>query len=135
MILQVRRNLAPHLKAMMATWLMSLCDLYAPAASAAKQAFTAAFPPNKQADAISFCKDDVMAVRFSGFTCLFCFVKIFVCFLWDSTLYPWSSNAIWQNIDTLFDLIGARGAYVNLFSTNKVKSQEKDRQVGDINRK
>ena len=44
---------------------------------------------------------------------------------------------------TVFDLIGARGAYVNLFSTtrakrswakiseNKVKIQDKDRQVGD----
>ena len=49
------------------------------------------------------------------------------------------------NSTTVFDLIGARGAYINLFSTtsakkivkwaiiseNKVKSQEKDCQVGD----
>ena len=48
-------------------------------------------------------------------------------------------------MDTVFDLIGARGAYINLFSTtsakkfvkwaiineNKVKCQEKDRQLGN----
>ena len=38
------------------------------------------------------------------------------------------------NAYTVFDLIGARGAYLNFFSIineNKETSQEKDRQVGD----
>ena len=58
----------------------------------------------------------------------------------------WNMNPITfkiPNSNTVFDLITARGAYINLFSTtiakrswaiiseNKVKSQEKDRQVGD----
>ncbi|CAB1333310.1 unnamed protein product, partial [Coregonus sp. 'balchen'] len=36
------------------------CDSYPPAASAACQAFSAAFPPSKQAEALSFCKDEVL---------------------------------------------------------------------------
>nr|XP_029509339.1 E3 ubiquitin-protein ligase listerin-like [Oncorhynchus nerka] len=62
LVLKVRRSLAPYLKSVMGHWLLSQCDSYPPAASAACQAFSAAFPPSKQAEALSFCKDEVLTV-------------------------------------------------------------------------
>ncbi|KAJ7997588.1 hypothetical protein DPEC_G00230570 [Dallia pectoralis] len=62
LVLKVRRSLAPYLKSLMGHWLLSQCDTYAPAASAACQAFSAAFPPSKQAEALGFCKDEVLTV-------------------------------------------------------------------------
>nr|XP_006825327.1 PREDICTED: E3 ubiquitin-protein ligase listerin-like [Saccoglossus kowalevskii] len=58
--LKVRRSLAPHLKSIMGPWLLSQCDTYAPAASAAKSAFNSAFPLSKQSEAILFCKEDIL---------------------------------------------------------------------------
>lgn len=46
----------------MGYWLMAQCDTYTPAASAAKDAFEAAFPPSKQPEAIAFCKDEITSV-------------------------------------------------------------------------
>lgn len=46
----------------MGYWLMAQCDTYTPAASAAKDAFEAAFPPSKQPEAIAFCKDEIASV-------------------------------------------------------------------------
>lgn len=46
----------------MGYWLLAQCDTYPPAASAAKDAFTAAFPPSKQPEAIAFCKDEIASV-------------------------------------------------------------------------
>ncbi len=63
MVLRVRRNLAPHLKALMGPWVVAQCDVYPPAASAAKTAFQAAFPPAKQTEAVAFCKDEIIKVR------------------------------------------------------------------------
>ncbi|XP_073685432.1 E3 ubiquitin-protein ligase listerin [Garra rufa] len=62
LVLKVKRNLAPYLKSIMGHWLISQCDTYSPAASAASAAFQAAFPLNKQPEAISFCKDEVLTV-------------------------------------------------------------------------
>ncbi|XP_026075383.1 E3 ubiquitin-protein ligase listerin [Carassius auratus] len=62
LILKVKRNLAPYLKSIMGHWLISQCDTYSPAASAASAAFQAAFPLNKQPEAISFCKDEILNV-------------------------------------------------------------------------
>ncbi|KAM5278034.1 E3 ubiquitin-protein ligase listerin isoform 1-T2 [Hipposideros larvatus] len=62
LILKVKKHLAPYLKSLMGYWLMAQCDAYAPAASAAKDAFEAAFPPSKQPEAIAFCKDEVISV-------------------------------------------------------------------------
>uniref|UniRef100_A0A672KMK9 E3 ubiquitin-protein ligase listerin n=1 Tax=Sinocyclocheilus grahami TaxID=75366 RepID=A0A672KMK9_SINGR len=62
LVLKVKRNLAPYLKSLMGHWLISQCDTYSPAASAASAAFQAAFPLNKQPEAISFCKDEVLNV-------------------------------------------------------------------------
>lgn len=64
LVLRVRRNLAPHLKYVMGPWLVAQCDVYAPAASAAKSAFNSAFSPEKQSDAVRFCKLEILAVRF-----------------------------------------------------------------------
>ncbi|KAI7793222.1 putative E3 ubiquitin-protein ligase listerin [Triplophysa rosa] len=62
LVLKVKRNLAPYLKSIMGHWLISQCDTYSPAASAASAAFNAAFPLNKQPEAVSFCKDEVLNV-------------------------------------------------------------------------
>ncbi|XP_062341388.1 E3 ubiquitin-protein ligase listerin [Osmerus eperlanus] len=62
LVLKVRRSLAPFLKSLMGHWLLAQCDTYPPAASAACQAFHAAFPPSKQPEALSFCRDEVLNV-------------------------------------------------------------------------
>lgn len=62
LILQVKRNLAPYLKSIMGHWLIAQCDTYGPAASAAKMAFQVAFPPNKQSEAVAFCKEEITTV-------------------------------------------------------------------------
>uniref|UniRef100_A0A8C1ECP2 E3 ubiquitin-protein ligase listerin n=1 Tax=Cyprinus carpio carpio TaxID=630221 RepID=A0A8C1ECP2_CYPCA len=69
LVLKVKRNLAPYLKSIMGHWLISQCDTYSPAASAASAAFQAAFPLNKQPEAISFSflirivrKNDILSV-------------------------------------------------------------------------
>ncbi|XP_041864209.1 E3 ubiquitin-protein ligase listerin [Melanotaenia boesemani] len=62
LVLKVRRSLAPFLKSLMGHWILSQCDTYTPAASAACQAFQAAFSPTKQPEALSFCKDEIINV-------------------------------------------------------------------------
>ncbi|XP_053188259.1 E3 ubiquitin-protein ligase listerin [Scomber japonicus] len=62
LVLKVRRSLAPFLKSLMGHWILSQCDTYTPAASAACQAFQAAFSPPKQPEALSFCKDEILNV-------------------------------------------------------------------------
>ncbi|XP_078514506.1 E3 ubiquitin-protein ligase listerin isoform X2 [Lissotriton helveticus] len=62
LILKVKKDLAPHLKSLMGYWLIAQCDTYMPAASAAKVAFEAAFPPNKQPEALAFCKEEILTV-------------------------------------------------------------------------
>uniref|UniRef100_A0A8D0CIJ4 E3 ubiquitin-protein ligase listerin n=1 Tax=Scleropages formosus TaxID=113540 RepID=A0A8D0CIJ4_SCLFO len=62
LILKVKRSLAPYLKSIMGHWLIAQCDTYPPAASAATVAFQAAFPLNKQAEALGFCKEEVLNV-------------------------------------------------------------------------
>lgn len=66
--MKVKRNLAPYLKGIMGHWLIAQCDTYSPAASAAIAAFQAAFPLNKQPEALSFCKDDVLSVSLNNMT-------------------------------------------------------------------
>ncbi|GAB5576324.1 E3 ubiquitin-protein ligase listerin isoform X1 [Prionailurus iriomotensis] len=65
LILKVKKHLAPYLKSLMGYWLMAQCDTYTPAASAAKDAFEAAFPPSKQPEAIAFCKDEITNTKVS----------------------------------------------------------------------
>ncbi|XP_051871112.1 E3 ubiquitin-protein ligase listerin isoform X3 [Pristis pectinata] len=66
LILQVKRNLAPYLKSIMGHWLIAQCDTYGPAASAAKMAFQVAFPPNKQSEAVAFCKEEIMSILYDN---------------------------------------------------------------------
>lgn len=56
------KNVAPHLKVMMPTWLLSLYDPYAPAASSAKTSFNTIFPDDKQKNVIGFTKNEVFNV-------------------------------------------------------------------------
>lgn len=61
---RVKRNLAPHLKAIMGCWLMSQNDPYAPAGSGAKVAFRKAFTlQEKQGNAVAFCQGEVLQVN------------------------------------------------------------------------
>ncbi|XP_044298639.1 E3 ubiquitin-protein ligase listerin [Varanus komodoensis] len=62
LILKVKKHLAPHLRSLMGHWLIAQCDIYSPAASAAKVAFEKAFPPSKQPEALVFCKDEILSV-------------------------------------------------------------------------
>ncbi|KAM3869223.1 E3 ubiquitin-protein ligase listerin [Diretmus argenteus] len=62
LVLKVRRSLAPFLKSLMGHWMVAQCDTYTPAASAACQAFHAAFPPSKQPEALSFCREEILNV-------------------------------------------------------------------------
>ncbi|XP_068126697.1 E3 ubiquitin-protein ligase listerin isoform X2 [Hyperolius riggenbachi] len=62
LVLKVKKYLAPHLKSLMGFWLLAQCDTYSPAASAARAAFEAAFPPHKQSEALAFCKDEILNV-------------------------------------------------------------------------
>lgn len=66
MVLKVGRSLAPFLKSLMGHWILSQCDPYTPSASAACQAFQAAFSPSKQPEALNFCKDDILNVSNNG---------------------------------------------------------------------
>ncbi|XP_054611847.1 E3 ubiquitin-protein ligase listerin [Dunckerocampus dactyliophorus] len=62
LVLKVRRSLAPFLKSLMGHWILSQCDTYTPAASAARRAFQAAFSTAKQPEALSFCRDEILNV-------------------------------------------------------------------------
>ena len=62
LVSKVRRNLAPYVKNIMGSWLLSQCDTYPTVSSAAKQAFQSAFPPARQQPAISYCKMEIASV-------------------------------------------------------------------------
>ncbi|XP_046570913.1 LOW QUALITY PROTEIN: E3 ubiquitin-protein ligase listerin-like [Haliotis rubra] len=59
LVSRVRRNIAPYLKSVMGSWLLSQCDTYPTVSTSATQAFQSAFPPAKQTDAIDYCKTDI----------------------------------------------------------------------------
>jgi hypothetical protein len=58
----VGKELAGQLKSVMGVWVLAQCDVFAPAASAARSAFQSAFPPAKQADALFFCREEILQV-------------------------------------------------------------------------
>lgn len=66
LVAKVGRCLAPFLKSLMGHWILSQCDPYLPSASAACQAFQAAFSPPKQPEALNFCKDEILNVGSNG---------------------------------------------------------------------
>ncbi|XP_067676040.1 E3 ubiquitin-protein ligase listerin-like [Haliotis asinina] len=59
LVSRVRRNIAPYLKSVMGSWLLSQCDTYPTVSTSATQAFQSAFPPTKQTDAMDYCKTDI----------------------------------------------------------------------------
>lgn len=77
LVLKVGRSLAPFLKSLMGHWILSQCDPYTPSASAACQAFQAAFSPSKQPEALNFCKDEILNVSNNGNSVKHAFVFIF----------------------------------------------------------
>ncbi|XP_048513180.1 E3 ubiquitin-protein ligase listerin isoform X2 [Athalia rosae] len=56
----VGRNIAPYLKQLAGPWFTSQYDTYAPAASAASNAFQEIFPPKKSTDAIVHCQEEIL---------------------------------------------------------------------------
>ncbi|XP_077539719.1 E3 ubiquitin-protein ligase listerin [Haemaphysalis longicornis] len=58
---RVRRDLAPHTKGLIGAWLVSQSDPFAPAASAAKAAFEAAFSAEKQTQVFQFFHQELFS--------------------------------------------------------------------------
>ncbi|KAH9381898.1 hypothetical protein HPB48_015382 [Haemaphysalis longicornis] len=58
---RVRRDLAPHTKGLIGAWLISQSDPFAPAASAAKAAFEAAFSAEKQTQVFQFFHQELFS--------------------------------------------------------------------------
>lgn len=56
---RVRRDLAPHTKALIGAWLVSQSDPFAPAATAARAAFEAAFSSEKQIQVFQFFSQEL----------------------------------------------------------------------------
>ena len=58
----MKKNLMPHLKTILPSWLMAQCDSYAPAASKAKFLYNKLFPgPTKPADVVYFARNEIMS--------------------------------------------------------------------------
>ena len=67
-VTKVGRNLALQLSQLAGVWYLAHFDPHQPAALAASQAWAAAFPPAKQAGAITFCRDHIMALVIENLT-------------------------------------------------------------------
>ena len=65
---KVGRKLAPHLPHLAGLWYLAQYDPHLPAASAASQAWAAAFPPAKQAGALNFCKGQIVSLIIENLT-------------------------------------------------------------------
>lgn len=102
LVLKVGRSLAPFLKSLMGHWILSQCDPYTPSASAACQAFQAAFSPTKQPEALSFCKDEILNVSNNGNCVKHGFVFIFN-LGYDSMLQVIQDILLKETADTLSD--------------------------------
>lgn len=59
-ITKLGKNIAPHLKQLIPTWICSQYDTYAPAASIASHCFQKAFPQNKINDVFVFCENEIL---------------------------------------------------------------------------
>ncbi|CAN7988883.1 unnamed protein product [Ixodes hexagonus] len=59
--LRVKRGLAPFTKTLIGAWVISLSDPFAPSASAAKAAFEAAFPSEKQGQVFNFFSQELLS--------------------------------------------------------------------------
>ena len=61
-VTKVGRNLAPKLKLVIAAWLISQFDSYAPAASEAQKSFELSFSNKKRKEVLVFCKSELFEV-------------------------------------------------------------------------
>uniref|UniRef100_H2YUW7 E3 ubiquitin-protein ligase listerin n=1 Tax=Ciona savignyi TaxID=51511 RepID=H2YUW7_CIOSA len=60
-VTKVGKEIAPFLKGLFGAWWIATCDAYAPVASAAWNAFSAAFPtPAKQGKVLVFCHQEIL---------------------------------------------------------------------------
>ena len=59
---KVGKHLAPQLKVVMGTWLVSQCDTYPTVSSAAIAAFEKIFKESKQAEVLIMCRKDIIQV-------------------------------------------------------------------------
>jgi len=62
LVLRVGRNLAPHLRYIIGSWMCSQFDSYAVVASSARKSFQAAFSEEKQPEVIMFCRKEFFEV-------------------------------------------------------------------------
>ena len=62
LIVKVGKNIAPHLKQMMAAWILCLHDPYPLPSLAANSSFHSAFSPCKQPEALSYCRNEIINV-------------------------------------------------------------------------
>ncbi|KAG7163687.1 E3 ubiquitin-protein ligase listerin-like, partial [Homarus americanus] len=60
LVTQVGKQLAPHLKSIMPSWMLAMADPYPPAATAATKAFQTAFSEEKRAEVMIFCCKEIM---------------------------------------------------------------------------
>ena len=61
---KVGKNIAPHLKTILAPWLIGRFDPHGPAASAAVKSFNEIFPERKHQDVLTFYLTDTIEVEF-----------------------------------------------------------------------
>ncbi|CAF1230108.1 unnamed protein product [Didymodactylos carnosus] len=60
--MKMKKNLLPHLKSILPTWLMAQCDSYAPASSKAKYLYTKLFSgEQKQAEVVYYARKEIMS--------------------------------------------------------------------------
>ena len=60
LVVRVKKHMTKHVRGLMLPWLCARFDTEAPVRSAANAAFSALFPPAKIADALLYCKADIL---------------------------------------------------------------------------
>jgi len=60
LVLRVKKHMTKHIRGLMLPWLCARFDTEAPVRVAANAAFAALFPPAKIADALLYCKGDIL---------------------------------------------------------------------------
>ena len=61
---KIKNSLGPHLRSILGSWVAGMCDPYGSAASAAQTAFSTAFTPTKQTDALKFGFKSIISVSY-----------------------------------------------------------------------
>ena len=58
-----RKQLAPYLRVLLPSWWLARFDSHADVATASRDAMAAAFPGNKQQEALLFCGSEVLVCK------------------------------------------------------------------------